>query len=136
VSFFTWKNSFSVGIVEIDEQHKKLLEYLNELHIQSHRSKGKRINPIMIDRLNSYAKTHFRYEETLMKNRGYPELESHKRFHTYFETQLQEFEKLAVAGSKVATKTVFKFLRDWFLDHILEEDHKYIPYVRTKKNGV
>lgn len=90
----------------------------------------------MIDRLNSYAKTHFRYEETLMKNRGYPELESHKRFHTYFETQLQEFEKLAVAGSKVATKTVFKFLRDWFLDHILEEDHKYIPYVRTKKNGV
>lgn len=132
MSFFTWKKSFSVGIVEIDEQHKKLLEYLNELYTRSKSGKGTAVNPMVIDRLINYANTHFRYEETLMKSIGFPELENHKRYHAYFESQLQEFEKMINNDSKATLKTVFTFLRDWFLEHIMEEDKKYVPYVRKK----
>ena len=115
MSFFAWKKSFSVGIVEIDEQHKKLLEYLNELYSRSKFGKETEINPMMVDRLVSYANTHFKYEEALMKKKGFPELENHKRYHASFETQLREFEKMIHNDSKLAMKTVFIFLRDWFL---------------------
>ncbi len=132
MSFFTWKDSFSVGIVEIDEQHKLFLDYLNEFYIYSCNNKVKTIDPKMINKLINYAESHFRYEEILLKKRGYPDLASHKRFHDYFRSQLTEFEKMIAGSTKNQSKTIFKFLRDWFLEHIMEEDRRYISYVRTK----
>ncbi len=71
-----------------------------------------------------------RFEEDLIRSSGYPKLEYHVRQHKYFEAQLAEFETVQAGGSGRTAESVLAFMRDWFLNHILEQDREYWPYVK------
>jgi hemerythrin-like metal-binding protein len=64
-----------------------------------------------------------------MQANGYPKLDHHEQQHKYFESQISEFENEYAGGTGRIAASVFAFLRDWFLEHILEQDKKYVPYV-------
>ena len=131
MDFFKWNDSFSIGIEEIDQQHMSFLEYLNECHLKVSGSKRAEIGHSLIDSLKVYAATHFRSEEALMQAKGYPKLEHQARQHKYFESQITELETAANAGGSERTvESPLAFLRDWFLNHILEEDKDFASYVK------
>ena len=129
MDFFTWKDSFAIGIEEIDRQHKVFLEYLNECYQQTARNSSAGIDRHLHEKLKEYASTHFRFEESLMQARGYPNLESHVGQHKYFESQIAELDAGQAEGRVRTTESLFVFLRDWFLSHILEDDRKFVPLV-------
>ena len=133
MNFFTWKDSFAIGNEEIDKQHKGYLEYLNECYLQTSRNSSAGIDHQLREKLREYAVTHFRFEEALFKANGYPDLESHVKKHKYFESQVAELD-VGKAGEKTrTTESLFVFLRDWFLSHILEDDKKYMSFVMQDK---
>jgi len=125
-----WKDSFNIGIEEIDQQHMLFLEYLNECHLMVYGSEREEIGLSLIDKLKAYASTHFRFEETMMQAYGYPKLERQERQHKYFELQITELETAHVGGSERTVESILAFLRDWLLNHILEEDKDFAPYVK------
>jgi len=50
--------------------------------------------------------------------------------HRYFESRIAQLENSAGApGSTTTAKTVLAMLRDWFLNHILEEDRKIALHI-------
>ena len=127
---FKWKDGFNIGITEIDEQHRSFLDCLNDCYSQISSEKRTSIDQSLIDRLSAYAAMHFRFEESLMEAKGYPEIAQQRKMHKYFESQVAELEaSLSKQGGR-SMESVLSFLRDWFLNHIIEQDKKFASYVR------
>ena len=130
MEFFKWKDSFSIGNTGIDRQHRSFLESLNELYETLSTGNRDIIGKDLVRRLKGYVAMHFSFEEELMESAGYKELEQHRKQHRYFESQVLEFESAYIQGKSDILKSTLPFLRDWFLSHILEEDRKYVPYLK------
>ena len=90
-----WKESYRLGIEEIDEQHKKLFEIANRayelLKNDFVTDKYDRIVDI-IEELKDYAVYHFSFEEKYMASIKYRKLFSHKVIHDDFIAKINEVD--------------------------------------------
>jgi hemerythrin len=130
-STFIWNHSYHINIFEMDEQHKKQLEYLDTIqsYTLSDNSDEKIYNTL--DKLYGFTKQHFEDEERLMEKYHFEELENHRNIHNELLNKLlvfkQEMEKNSFDKSFIAV-----ILKEWLLQHILEEDIKYSRFLNAK----
>jgi hemerythrin-like metal-binding protein len=124
-----WKDSFSIGIDNIDSQHQKLIGLLDQCIKKAVSSKNEFL-PVLND-MKEYADTHFRAEEQLMLTINFPGLEEHKNQHRLFEENLGLLEKEVNNWEKLTIVTMTSFLRDWFIQHILDCDKQIGVYIRS-----
>ena len=76
-----WNNSYSVGVQELDEQHKKIVKMLNKLiEMKDTRVDSEIISNTLIE-MKKYASEHFETEEKLMNEYNYPDYLLHKKQH-------------------------------------------------------
>lgn len=134
MAFFEWKDSFNIGVAEIDRQHRQFLEYLNELSDLSAAEKSAPVRKEVIAVLRRHAETHFIYEEKLFEVIGYSETDAQVRQHEYFMSRVLELDDEQLHGDAEKLSGVIAFLRDWFLNHVLEADRRYVPYVEAVMN--
>ena len=130
MGIFVWKEGFKVGVAEIDRQHELFLERINDCTRYAPGCGNTAILRDMINRLKEYAVMHFTYEEELMRSGGYPEYARHVEQHRYFDSQVKELDAEMGSGGQGKVESVFIFMRDWLVNHILEEDKKYAPFVK------
>jgi len=126
MALMEWDKNMSVGVEVLDEQHRKLIDLINEAYVAIQ----KHDEPAMadlIDRMRDYALKHFATEERLLKEHGYPELAAHKFQHAKFNSDVDEFKKKLF--EKTNLSQIFVFLSRWLTMHIMEEDRKYTPYM-------
>ncbi|MEW6500643.1 MAG: bacteriohemerythrin [Thermodesulfobacteriota bacterium] len=128
----SWKNEYSVNIKEIDDQHKKLVEMINELHDAMVAKKAKEVLGSVLGKLVNYAATHFANEEKLMQANGYPEFAAHKEKHEKMTAKVLSLQKDWQAGKATLGIEVSQFLRDWLDKHILGTDKNYGPFLNSK----
>ena len=130
--FVEWKDDYSVGLESIDNQHKKLLNLINQLQTAVDYSTGEEFEREALDALVDYTKTHFTYEEGLMKDNGYPDYEPHKAQHEQMikrvEEVLSEYEK----DQDTAMANATAFLKDWLINHINGTDKEYSEFLIGK----
>jgi len=127
-----WKEDYSVGVAEIDRQHKKLIDMINTLHQAMSQGKGKQVVDAVLADLVNYCATHFKAEEKLMADAGYPELENHREKHQKMTQKVLALQAEVKAGKKTITMEVMRFLEQWLDKHILGTDKKYGPYLNAK----
>ncbi len=132
MAFMAWNDNLSVGILQLDTQHKNLVNMINNLYEAMSAGKGKDIIPKILKDMSAYAVTHFSTEEKLMQQYGYPEYESHKREHELFVKKIQEFNSEIAKGNFTITLNVANFLKNWLTNHIQITDKKYGPFLRDK----
>jgi hemerythrin-like metal-binding protein len=121
-----WNDEFSVGVKALDIQHEKIIRMFNELVDNAYANAGSEIVSRLLTEMVDYASAHFKYEEQLLRGHAYPDLLQHKNGHMQFRRQAAE---LCLAASQQDEKIVhdlLNFLRDWWTDHILIEDRKYV----------
>jgi len=128
----TWTDKFSCGIKLIDDQHKELVDLVNEMfnHVTGNELQEKNYFNRVINDAVSYVKTHFATEEKLMiatKFEGYAE---HKKEHDSFVLAVVENIKDYEAGKRLTLSTFTRFLKDWVLSHIALMDKKYFDYFK------
>jgi hemerythrin len=129
VDYFPWKDEYSVGIFEIDSQHRSLISILNRLHAQMWDKDGPERLDAAIDELVDYTQTHFRFEEALLERWGYPKLAEHRAVHEKLTKEVGEF-KASLGGARPVNQTeLIPFLKEWLTHHILEQDRDYAPYI-------
>jgi len=126
MSLMQWDDTMSVGVDEMDEQHKALIAMINEAFeaIQRH---DEHMLSALIDKMREYAIMHFHAEEELLEKYGFPELEEHRRLHDAFNDKVDEFQQNLFAKTNLSQ--IFVFLSRWLTNHIMEEDKKYTQYV-------
>ncbi len=127
-----WTSKYSVGCDYIDEQHKKLIQIINELYSnfmeRSSRDKMQKI----LDELVDYTVYHFNAEEKMLEEHGAGPSEEHKKQHQDFVNKIKVFQKRYELGDNVLGLDIMNFLKDWLLNHILGTDMKYSKEVCPK----
>lgn len=131
--FFNWNPIYSVGIEKIDEQHKKLLDIINELYAAFMAKKTKEITNDIIAKLVDYTHYHFSFEEQMLVESNYTELNKHKELHSELVKKLNGFKHQIENENIDITYNLMNFLRSWLIDHIQGEDKKYMSTVLENK---
>ncbi|MBN2695752.1 hemerythrin family protein [bacterium] len=128
--FIGWDFQYETGIKVIDSQHKRLVLLVNELHEAIVVGKTQSILESVFQTLMDYTAKHFSDEERLMLIYDYPEFKEHKDHH---ESLIREMEGLffqfRMGELPVASLKVKKFLLNWVLEHIMDDDMRYVEYV-------
>jgi hemerythrin len=132
MALIQWNDGLSVNIVEIDQQHRKLVEMINNLNDAMRQGKGKESLSKIINGLITYAGTHFRTEEKYFDQFGYPDTGKHKQEHKGFTQKVAAFKKDFEGGKRTLSTEVMMFLSDWLQDHIKVVDKKYGPFLNAK----
>ena len=128
---FTWQPKYSVGIPEIDAQHKKLVALLNELFKAMRVGAGTHVMGKLFESLVQYTNQHFTFEENYMRKAGYAGLAEHIEEHRKLTQQVHELELKFRAGRVAISMQVMTFLKEWLQAHILGSDAKYAIALRN-----
>jgi hemerythrin len=120
-----WDNSLSVGVVEIDLQHQRLVKMINELNDAMRVGKSREILGKIVSGLISYVGIHFTLEEKYFTQFKYPETEPHIQEHRTFSEKVDDFAKKFQKGELGISIELMDFLSDWLGKHIKGTDKKY-----------
>jgi hemerythrin-like metal-binding protein len=120
-----WREEFSVGIIEIDSQHKHLLCLYNNLVDAVYTGQSTRSLGNCLDELLQYVVTHFTTEEQYMKKYGYPHYEIHKKEHDDLREKTYHIHLDFTRGQPVLNIEVLDFLKKWLANHVLISDQGY-----------
>lgn len=126
MTMITWDDAYSVDIQEIDEQHKRLIDLMNELYIAMANKSNRDMVGGVLDKLVEYTKIHFAVEETMMRVFHYEGYDEHKAIHDKIVYRVLEFQGKFRAGNDNVGMDLLMFLKDWLFDHINKIDKKYV----------
>ncbi len=129
-----WDQKYSVNVKEIDAQHQRLFELINNLYDAMKKGEGKDVLPKIIEELANYTVYHFSTEEKYFDKFNYPETEAHKIQHKNFVDKVTEFKKGYDNLQVALTVDVISFLQDWLINHISGSDKKYSAFFN--QNGL
>ncbi|MGE5495933.1 MAG: bacteriohemerythrin [Burkholderiales bacterium] len=129
-----WTQDLSVGVEQIDSQHKELIARVNSFFdAMKNGSSDKRVFE-MLDFLESYVASHFKDEEALQVRYGYPGYAAHKKLHEDFKATVKNLRKEIEKGFTPATQSMVGMtLTNWLLLHITKEDKALGKYIRSKQ---
>jgi hemerythrin len=123
-----WKAEFSVGIAEIDEQHRTIVDCIALLQdAVTARERWSAVNAALT-RLADYVRIHFAVEESLMRIMGYPELARHAEEHNHFAAALRTAREESLRRD-VSDETL-ALIHTWLRNHIAGSDKSYAAYFR------
>lgn len=117
-----WNDMFSVGVVEIDNQHKQLIEITNRLNKAMIADRDRQALSGILNDLLAYTRTHFEYEERLMDQYRYAGREQHLLEHGKLVQIVVDFQTRFDRGEVDLTGELMALLRDWLSRHILNSD--------------
>ncbi|WP_455233153.1 bacteriohemerythrin [Geopseudomonas aromaticivorans] len=126
-----WTADFETGIDIIDEQHKRIFEYLHEIdHAIAQRSHE--LIEHVVKALIDYAISHNTFEESLMEKAGYPMLDAHHQVHEKFKERANAYAQRLRNGedSLRVAREVRSDIGLWLTNHIKRDDQHYVKYVK------
>ncbi len=130
MALIEWQDGLSVGIAEFDHDHQKLIQLINTLWDANTNRRLSVIGPTL-DELVQYVHTHFQREEDFFAKTKFTGRDDHIQRHRWLQAEVKKLVDAYRSGSNtVLTDTVFDFLRDWLIKHILGEDMIYAAYFR------
>ena len=136
-TYLEWQDSYNLGVDIIDEQHKKLLNMINDCsHKDTLLHDEKKLLEI-ISSLRSYTKYHFESEEKLMQEYDYPQYDEHVHLHKQIIHKLDIIVEGFKSEPVKLLQQISELLSDWFVEHILYEDkligHNIAPQYNANK---
>lgn len=127
-----WEKHYETNIKEIDEQHKGLVDILNQLHNSMLRGNSKIEMGEILEKLANYTVVHFKTEEVLFERHGYPETKLHKAEHKALTDRVLKLVEDHKTGKPIFSSTLLHFLKHWLERHILGSDQKYGSFLNSK----
>lgn len=124
-----WSESISVNNFEIDNQHKYLIQLINNLISNSNAKVDSSIIGETLQNLLKYTRDHFKTEEELLDKYNYPKLGQHKKEHKKFLLRIVGFCADVYNGKSTVTEEMISFLVSWFLNHTKVNDQDYKSYI-------
>jgi len=133
MAFYDWNSELATDITKIDEQHKKLISIVNELHDALGKGKSKEVIGKLLNELAAYTDYHFKTEERAFDKYGYENADIHKKSHNDLIKQLSDLIRKYETGSLAVGAETLNFLINWVKNHIMKEDRLYVPLLKNKE---
>jgi hemerythrin-like metal-binding protein len=130
--FAEWSDGFSIGIEEIDQEHKKLLNLVNVLHDTVEAGGAHEALGEVLDELMRYVIYHFSHEEELFLRTNYPGAERHLKQHSDLTGATKKvYDEFRLNASETLPLQVLEFLKNWLYEHILGSDRAFGVYYNS-----
>mgnify|MGYP001811747728 CR=1 FL=1 len=129
-----WSSDLDTGIQVIDNQHKRIVEYINKL-IDARVTHDKEQIGTVLNELVDYTLSHFTFEESLIEEAGYPFIKGHKRVHQLFVKRIGDYVQRFRMGEDI-TDELLNTLKAWLINHIKSDDNDYAEVVRVNLQGM
>jgi hemerythrin len=118
-----WDREYSVGIHELDEQHKTLVECVSAVEQSVNEGDPLATVQSALARLTSFADVHFAVEESLMRIHDYPHLHEHVNEHQQFSDRLLSLKERSLESD--VSREMIEFLNEWIERHIPNHDKPF-----------
>lgn len=129
-----WDEDLSVGIEQIDADHKILVSLLNKA--SDHSLANKEVEEIL-DELLIYTLQHFKREEAVMQACGFPDLAEHQKLHKELGNNAVKLAgEWREKHSPEVILELLEFLRAWLVKHIMEEDKVIVKYAKDHQAAI
>ena len=130
-----WQEYLSVGVAEIDAQHRQLFDRFNTFLAACEAGQGGDEVSRLFSFLDSYVATHFADEERFQQRIGFPDLPAHREQHLAFLGQLADLkERLQKDGtSRSLVTSTSVAMTGWLIDHIAKLDRAIGLFVRERE---
>ena len=122
-----WKEIYSVGNLELDEDHKKIFNCINKIEDNLYNRNSKFFEEI-INELKEYSLIHFKKEEAHMRLIQFERIEEHILEHKIFTQKILEIEKKSL--DFVLLNNISDFIKERIIAHILGSDKEYQKFLQ------
>jgi hemerythrin-like metal-binding protein len=124
-----WSPALALGHAAVDAQHETLFLHAGRFVEAVRRGEADAVE--MLAFIGDYAQTHFRAEEHLMRESGYPALDEHRWEHEQFVRRFtlleRSLESEPTAGGLAA---LGQFLVEWLRAHVGGSDQRIRDHLR------
>ena len=129
-----WDDGMSVGIPEIDEDHKRFISLIDELNLAiTERMRAAEINRRLLHVIED-TNQHFEREENFFRERQYPNAEGHARSHNNVRNTLKKIQDSFMPyGLEAEWLDAALMIKQILINHILNEDMQYATYFKSIK---
>ncbi len=127
-----WSDSLSVNVTAFDNEHRKLIDIINDLNDAMKEGKSNVVMGEIISRLIAYTGKHFKSEEQCFAQYGYPDAEAHRKEHEELVKKVVEIQERFNSGQMALSIEIMNFLRDWLRSHIKKSDKAYTAFFNDK----
>lgn len=118
-----WKDDYSIGISELDNQHKSLIELLTDFeHAFDGKAHWNAVHPLIV-RARCLLRFHFAVEESLMQIVNYPNFLAHRAAHQHVLQQCEALER-RVLHQEMKDEVLPK-LSFWLFQHMIDSDKPF-----------
>jgi len=131
-----WREALSIGVEEIDNQHRELLRHFDVLLTACEDGRGMLELKKLLDFLDGYVQQHFRDEERLQRINSYPGHDEHRKEHVFFVDRIRKLQgEIAMEGVALhhlieANDLLFK----WLINHISKADMALGVFLNKSKD--
>lgn len=123
-----WTSNLNTGIEAIDNQHRKIVEYINLLDDARAAGGKKALVSKVIDNLVDYTISHFQYEERMLERANYPFLKAHQNVHQIFIKRLATYQERFKNGENISEE-LHTLMFNWLFGHIKYDDMDFVSSV-------
>jgi hemerythrin len=127
-----WDPDWETGIIEVDAQHRVLLNRLGQLATALAEGWHASETEKTMLYLGDYVETHFRAEEAIMERCGYPGLEQHRAVHDDLRRRVATLAEAYHRDPRSLPADVMDFLMGWLVDHLAGEDKLMATFLREQ----
>ena len=125
MALIKWRESYCTGVEQFDMEHNKIVELVNAMYGAIRDKAPQEDVEKLLAEVITYTEYHFENEEKMMEDSGFDGLEEHRQEHQRLKEETKAFGKLLEEDFVTGTRELYRFLREWLMDHILECDMKY-----------
>lgn len=122
-----WKDEYSVGITELDDQHKGVIEQISVINAAIEAREGWSDVFFKLEKLREHARFHFALEESLMRMHGYPKQAEHANLHKHFLDKLDQLQMTTL--SRQVTMNTINYVSNWYSEHMQTQDKEFVHYI-------
>lgn len=124
-TFVELTDDLLTGVPEMDEQHRVLVQLLNEAYQLLGEGKRAEVVEKLATGIAGYVDFHFNSEEAFQQQIGFPECEMHKKIHDAFRQQALAWIAEAQGGDEQALREILAMIWAWLFRHIGNKDKAY-----------
>lgn len=122
MALIDWKEEFSVGVPDVDHEHRQLIGLINDLHATlSSGDSGTSVLDFLAE-INAQITAHFALEEKIMRERHYDQYQDHKRDHERLLDEIRDIMDDYEENAFYSDAELSDCLERWFSEHFRTRD--------------
>jgi len=131
IQLLEWKDEYSLGIAEVDFEHRELIRLINDMLVQLDESSPGADTLYFLGEIHARISSHFALEEKIMRELRYKHYAEHKADHDRLLNEIRDIMDECEDSAAFNREKFIGRLNHWFTDHFRTKDAQFHKHLDT-----